>query len=43
MGDINGDGINDMAVGASNDDDGATDTGALWFMFIGYDGAVMDL
>ncbi len=33
-GDINGDGIGDLAVGALFDDDGSVDTGALWLLFL---------
>jgi FG-GAP repeat len=34
-GDLNGDGTLDLAVGASLDDDGGTDTGAVWVLFMG--------
>lgn len=33
LGDLDGDGNPDLAVGAPGDDDGATDAGALWVMF----------
>jgi len=36
-GDVNGDGIPDLAVGASLDDDGGTDTGAVYMLFLGSD------
>jgi FG-GAP repeat len=34
LGDLNGDGVNDMAVGAAQDDDGGRDRGAIWVMFL---------
>ena len=34
LGDLNGDGVRDVAVGASLDDDTGTDTGALWVLFL---------
>jgi len=34
LGDVNGDGLPDLAVGASQDDDGGLDTGAVWVMFL---------
>jgi hypothetical protein len=33
-GDVNGDGIPDLAVGAMGDDDGGTDRGAIWILFL---------
>lgn len=39
-GDINGDGINDLVVGARSDDDGATDAGAVYILFMNSDGTV---
>ena len=33
LGDLNGDGVPEIAVGAPNDDDGGTDRGALWVLF----------
>lgn len=35
IGDLNGDGRNDLAVGASYDDDGGQDHGAVWILFRG--------
>jgi len=32
LGDVDGDGIADLAVGAANDDDGDTDAGAVWIL-----------
>lgn len=40
IGDLNGDGVNDLAVGAPNDDDGGTDRGAVWILFMNSDGTV---
>ncbi len=39
-GDINGDGIIDLVIGARSDDDGATDAGALYIAFLNRDGTV---
>jgi hypothetical protein len=39
-GDINGDGIVDLIVGARSDDDGATDAGAVYILFMDEDGTV---
>lgn len=41
-GDINGDGVLDMVVGARSDDDGATDAGAVYILFMNNDGTVLD-
>jgi len=40
IGDIDGDGVTDLAVGADNDDDGSFDSGALWILFLHTDGTV---
>jgi len=40
MGDLDGDGIGDLAVGATNDDDGGSNTGAVWMLFLNADGTV---
>ncbi|MGD8908204.1 MAG: integrin alpha [Chromatiales bacterium] len=41
IGDLNGDGITDLAVGVPNDDDGGTDRGAVWILFMNSDGTVL--
>ena len=40
IGDLNGDGVNDLAVGAAQDDDGGSDRGAVWILFLNTDGTV---
>jgi hypothetical protein len=40
VGDLDGDGVLDIAVGASGDDDGGTDRGAVWILFMQRDGTV---
>jgi Ca2+-binding RTX toxin-like protein len=35
LGDLDGDGVNDLAVGASRDDDGGTNRGAVHVLFLG--------
>ncbi len=40
LGDLDGDGVHDLAVGANLDDDGGTFTGALWILFMNADGSV---
>ncbi len=40
IGDINGDGIEDIAVGARYDADGGTDRGAVYILFLNSDGTV---
>ena len=39
-GDINGDGVLDLVIGARSDDDGATDAGAVYIVFLNNDGTV---
>ena len=34
LGDLDGDGVGDLAVGAIGDDDGGTDRGAVWILFL---------
>ncbi len=40
IGDLNGDGVVDLAVSAQLDDDGGTDRGALWILFLERDGTL---
>ncbi len=40
LGDLDGDGVGDMAVGAVGDDDGGTTNGAVWMLFLNNDGTV---
>ncbi|MCP4136835.1 MAG: hypothetical protein GY754_38045 [bacterium] len=40
IGDLDGDGVVDIAVGADRDDDGSTNTGAVWILFLNADGTV---
>jgi len=40
IGDLDGDGVNDLAVGALNDDDGGTDRGAVYILFMNPNGTV---
>ena len=40
LGDLDGDGVNDIAVGAYGDDDGGTDRGAVYILFLNANGTV---
>ncbi len=40
LGDLNGDGVTDLAVGASLDDDGGVDRGAIWILFLNANGTL---
>lgn len=40
IGDVNGDGVLDMVIGARSDDDGGTDVGAVYILFMNNDGTV---
>jgi len=40
LGDLDGDGIGDLASGADHDDDGGTERGAVWVIFLNADGTV---
>jgi hypothetical protein len=39
-GDLDGDGVEDLAVGAARDDDGHIDAGAVWVLFLNANGTV---
>ena len=41
IGDLNGDGVPDLAVGAYRDDDGGADKGAVYVIFMNTDGTMM--
>lgn len=40
LGDLNNDGVADIAVGAPGDDEGGTDRGAVWILFLNSSGTV---
>ena len=40
LGDLDGDGVSDLAVGAKNDDDGGSNRGSVWVLFLNADGTV---
>ena len=40
LGDLDGDGVGDLAVGSAWDDDGGADRGAVWVLFLNTDGTV---
>jgi hypothetical protein len=40
LGDLDGDGLSELAVGAMGDDDGGTERGSLWILFLNADGTV---
>ena len=42
LNDLDGDGIVDIVVGAKGDDDGGTNEGAMWFLYLNTDGTVKD-
>ncbi|MET0089892.1 MAG: integrin alpha [Candidatus Thiodiazotropha sp.] len=42
LGDLDRDGVDDLAVGAPWDDDGGTDRGAVWILFMNRDGSVRE-
>lgn len=39
LGDVDGDGVGDVAVGAPFDDDGEVDAGAIWILYLNPDGS----
>lgn len=41
IGDLDGNGVNDLAVGAYGDDDGGTNKGAVWILFLDRDDLVI--
>jgi hypothetical protein len=41
-GDVDGDGVPDLAVGALNDDDGSQQVGAIWILMLNADGTVRE-
>lgn len=43
MGDFNNDGVTDLMVGSSFDDDGGTDRGAVWLIYLNSNGTVNDI
>ncbi len=42
VGDVNGDGITDLAVGVPDDTDGGEVRGAVWILFLAKDGSVLE-
>ena len=42
LGDFDGDGVTDLAVGAALDDDGAVNAGAAWLLYLRSDGTVKE-
>src|SRR5262245_19224165 len=40
LGDLDGDGVGDLAVGAPRDDDGGSDQGAVWILFLNADSTI---
>ncbi len=41
-GDLDGNGVNDLVVGSSGDDDGGSDSGAVWILFMNTNGTVQE-
>ena len=42
LGDLDGDGVTELAVGADGDDDGGSNSGAVWVLFLNTDGTVRE-
>ena len=42
IGDVDGNGVGDLAVGALQDDDGGSNRGAVWQLMLGADGSIVD-
>jgi len=42
LGDLDGDGVGDLAVGVPGDDDGGAEKGAVWILFLNADGTVRE-
>lgn len=40
IGDLDNDGVNDLAIGVAQDDDGGSNRGAVWILFMNSDGTV---
>ena len=40
LGDLDGDGVSDLGVGAAHDDDGGQNSGAVWILFLNSNGTV---
>ncbi|MCI5058777.1 MAG: FG-GAP-like repeat-containing protein, partial [Flavobacteriales bacterium] len=40
IGDLDNDGINDLAIGVTGDDDGSSNAGAVWILFLNSNGSV---
>ena len=41
IGDLDGNGVNDLAVGTNGDDDGGANRGAVWILFLDTDDSVI--
>ena len=43
IGDLNGDGVNDLAIGANQDDDGGENKGAIYIFFLNEDDSIQSI
>ncbi len=43
IGDLNGDGVNDIAIGANQDDDGGENKGAIYILFLNEDSSIQSM